>query len=126
MVKALSIRQPWAWLIVSGYKDVENRTWATTHRGLFLIHASGRPMTRSEEADLRLWCEEVGIDPPAFPLPTGGIVGRAVLDDCVTSDPEDSPWFEGPYGFLLGDTEPLPFFPCKGRLGFFDVDYPEF
>ena len=38
-MKAISIRQPWAWLIVHGYKDVENRTWATKHRGPILIHA---------------------------------------------------------------------------------------
>lgn len=38
-MKALSILQPWAWLIVEGYKDVENRTWKTGFRGKFLIHA---------------------------------------------------------------------------------------
>lgn len=26
-MKALSIRQPWAWLIANGHKDIENRTW---------------------------------------------------------------------------------------------------
>jgi hypothetical protein len=30
---ALSVRQPWAWLIVNGYKDVENRSWTTHYRG---------------------------------------------------------------------------------------------
>ena len=39
-MKAISIRQPWAWLIVNGYKDVENRTWYTSHRGPLLICAS--------------------------------------------------------------------------------------
>ncbi|WP_245839042.1 ASCH domain-containing protein [Yersinia kristensenii] len=39
-MKALSIRQPWAWLIVNGYKDIENRTWNTKCRGPVLIHAS--------------------------------------------------------------------------------------
>ena len=37
-MKAISIRQPWAWLIVHGYQDVENRTWSTKHRGPILIH----------------------------------------------------------------------------------------
>ena len=36
-IPALSIQQPWAWFIVNGYKDVENRTWSTKFRG--------RPMT---------------------------------------------------------------------------------
>ncbi len=37
---ALSIRQPWAWLIINGYKDIENRSWPTNYRGTFFIHAS--------------------------------------------------------------------------------------
>ena len=39
-MKVLSIRQPWAWLIMTGLKDVENRTWNTDFRGQFAIHAS--------------------------------------------------------------------------------------
>jgi hypothetical protein len=38
-MKALSIQQPWAWLIVNGYKDIENRSWFTKGRGKFLLHA---------------------------------------------------------------------------------------
>jgi len=32
-MKALSILQPWAWLVVNGHKDIENRTWGTGFRG---------------------------------------------------------------------------------------------
>lgn len=39
-MKAISIRQPWAWLIVNGFKDIENRSWRTKYRGPVLIHAS--------------------------------------------------------------------------------------
>jgi hypothetical protein len=39
---ALSVRQPWAWAIVSGYKDVENRSWPTNYRGTLFIHAGQR------------------------------------------------------------------------------------
>jgi hypothetical protein len=46
-MKALSIRQPWAWLIVNGYKDIENRSWATKFRGPVLIHAA-KGMTGAE------------------------------------------------------------------------------
>jgi len=51
----LSVRQPWAWLIVNGHKDVENRTWSTQHRGDILIHASaGRLDTwPAQSADAR-------------------------------------------------------------------------
>jgi hypothetical protein len=44
---ALSIRQPWAWLILHAGKDIENRDWPTKYRGPFLIHAS-KGMTRDE------------------------------------------------------------------------------
>jgi hypothetical protein len=40
-IKALSIRQPWAWLIVQGDKDIENRS--TTYRRRVLIHAGKQP-----------------------------------------------------------------------------------
>ena len=46
-MKALSIRQPWATLILHGQKDIENRSWATRQRGQVLIHAS-KGMTRDE------------------------------------------------------------------------------
>lgn len=42
-MKALTVKQPWASLIMSGEKDVENRSWATRHRGLIAIHSSARP-----------------------------------------------------------------------------------
>ena len=38
-MKALSIQQPWAFLIVNGLKDIENRDWSTTFRGLIYVHA---------------------------------------------------------------------------------------
>jgi ASCH domain len=37
--RLLTIRQPWAWAIIYGGKDVENRSWLTKHRGPLLIHA---------------------------------------------------------------------------------------
>lgn len=42
-MKALTVRQPWAWALVMGYKGVENRTTLWKHRGLLLVHASGTP-----------------------------------------------------------------------------------
>ena len=39
-MKALSLRQPWAWAVVEAGKDVENRRWNTKFRGDFLIHAA--------------------------------------------------------------------------------------
>lgn len=41
-MKALSLRQPWAWLVAAGYKTIETRTWSSKYRGPLLIHASGK------------------------------------------------------------------------------------
>lgn len=50
-------------------------------------------------------------------LETGGIVGMAEITDCVNKS--KSPWFFGPYGFTLTNAKSLPFYPCKGKMGFF-------
>lgn len=110
---ALSIRQPWAWLIVNGWKDVENRTWPTKFRGEFLVHA-GQKIDIVSLAFLKA-------EHPEIPFPrnfeVGGIVGQARLVDCVTTHP--SPWFGGPYGFVLANVNPLPLVVGSGRLKFF-------
>lgn len=121
-MKALSIRQPWAWLILNAGKDIENRDWPTSVRGRFLIHAS-KGMTRDEYEDgedtLRVIDKRIEL-PPFEALERGGIVGSAVLTDCVQKSP--SLWFFGRYGFELRDVLPLPFRPYRGQLGFFEVD----
>lgn len=128
-MKALSIRQPWAWAIIHAGKDIENRTWFTKYRGPVLIHAA-KGMTIREYVDFKnsLWngapyTEAVlraGDLPPEKDLLRGGIVGKARIVDCVTR--HSSPWFFGRFGFVLADVEPLPFTPLRGALGFFDID----
>lgn len=56
-------------------------------------------------------------------LQLGGIIGAAHLSQCITTS--DSPWFTGEYGFILHNPRPLPFFPCKGKLGFFHPDFDQ-
>src|SRR4051812_5208588 len=85
-LRVLSVRQPWAWLIVQGYKDIENRTWSTTYRGRLLIHAS----SKKPSLDLLL---QVKRDfklnlPECFDL--GGIVGFADVVDCGSSSGQSS------------------------------------
>lgn len=104
---ALSIRQPWCYFILRAGKDVENRTWPTNFRGPVLIHAS-----KTVDPDDR---DEVR----RLDLPLGGIVGVMTITDCVQES--DSEWFNGPYGFVIKDARPLPFRPCRGKLGFFRV-----
>lgn len=130
-MKTLSIRQPWAYLIVHAGKDVENREWLTRIRGPILIHA-GATMTRADYEACALFCSSLpdGTLPPDFHFPTreqlksqcGGIVGAAHIVDCVTDF--KSPWFCGPFGFVLKDAAELKFVPCKGMLGFFEHGLP--
>jgi hypothetical protein len=125
-MKALSIRQPWAWLIIHGGKDIENRTWKTNVRGRILVHAA-KGMTH-DEYDAAMECAIFGgnLAPDALPnydqLQRGGIIGSVEIIDCVSAS--KSPWFFGRYGFVLRDSQPLPFHPCSGRLGFFEVQQP--
>lgn len=117
----LSIRQPWAWLIVHGFKDIENRSWWTAFRGTFLVHA-GKGMTIREYEEARVVAAGINpsIDvPDPKDLPRGGIVGEAESVNCVTVS--DSPWFFGPHGIVIFNARPLPFFPCRGALGFFNL-----
>lgn len=123
----ISIRQPWAWFIVNGWKPVENRTWPTRYRGPVLIHAA-KGMTREEYASAVLMAvSRCGVPSSVIPsfleLERGGIVGQARVVGCVNQS--DSPWFVGPYGHTLADASSLPFMPLKGRLSYFTVEASE-
>ena len=101
--RALTVRQPWASLIVEGRKDIENRSWPTSYRGRLLIHAGSQidPQTGWRAED----------------LPRGAIIGEVALVDVVTNS--RSRWaLPGQYHWVLRDARPLrrPI-PCAGRLG---------
>jgi hypothetical protein len=122
---ALSVRQPWAWMIIHADKDVENRDWPTKVRGRILIHAE-KTMTKKEwdhawwfsyDTNAPLKGAEAELTYENIQL--GGIIGSVEIYACVTHSP--SHWFMGKYGFLLRDPRPLPFTPWRGMLGFFDV-----
>lgn len=116
-VKVLVVRQPWAWLIVHGFKDIENRSWRTRYRGTLLIQASANLPSKDHLEEDRRWVKKRGVKLPEE-LEAGGIVGMVQLVDCVTSS--RSKWFEGPVGWVLSKPKTLPFMPLKGRLGLFD------
>ena len=40
-MKALTLRPQWAWFVVNGHKDIENRSWPTRLRGRIWVHALG-------------------------------------------------------------------------------------
>ena len=124
-MKAISIRQPWASLIVAGLKPVENRTQPRKYRGPLLIHASKKfddsfPISILTHA---AWISDSMKKTPSiirksYDL-TGGIVGSVNMVDCVTE--HDSIWFSGPYGWVFEDPKEMKFIEFKGAQSFFDV-----
>lgn len=124
--KAISIKQPWAWLIINGIKDVENRTWYSNHRGPLYIHAS----KNWDQDGYHFLLLKYGIyDSARLPAKKdyvfGSIIGTVNMVDCVSY--YQSVWFYGPYGFVFENPfsliEPMPF---KGRLGIFNVPSTRF
>jgi ASCH domain len=128
---ALSIKQPWAALLVRGLKTIEVRRWPTARRGRILIHAARVPDERPEA-----WAH---VQPELEPLAHryGGILGSAELSACVpyrsldtfVADHNyhlnDPGWFQPPvlYGFRFRDPEIVPFRPYSGWMRFFRVEW---
>ncbi len=143
-MRALSIRQPWASLIVDSTKRIENRSRRTHVRGAVLIHASQKLDWRELDSAASLSlsrkfgdaaprlpaiCKEGGwINADGSPVLHGGIIGVGVIYGCAdeaASFPRATrPWFVGPWGWYLSEVHPVPFLPCKGSLGFFEVTPP--
>jgi hypothetical protein len=119
-MKVLSLKQPFAELIVSGKKKIELRNWNTTFRGEFLIHASLQPDKSAME---RFGFSEV---------PLGKIVGKAILVDVKKYSNEsehnadrnkhlaDTSW--GKFGFVLENAQRINPISAKGKLGFWNFD----
>jgi len=120
IVKALSVQQPWAWLIIHGGKDIANRTWATRHRGPLVIHAS-KKMTEISYDEAAQFAASLGVTvPPMGELQRGGIVG--MVDVFGMAYGPLSKWYFGPVGWQLKDPRPLQFREMSGQLGLFEVE----
>ena len=122
-MKALSIKQPWAYLICNGFKDVENRDWATQYRGPLLVHSS-KYTDDDSIAGAKAIMDRLDIPWPARAtvpqvMALGAIVGMVEIVDCVSES--DSPWFVGEYGFVLRNPRIIQPIPYKGRLGLYDI-----
>lgn len=135
---ALSVQQPWAWLIVNGHKDIENRTWKAERRGPILIHA-GKTVDGEAHQDLLAGLHPVTGEPVSEELRLaythaiiaaatdrasamlGGIVGVATITGRYNE--HSSPWFVGRFGYTLANARPLPFMPMVGKLSFFLAEY---
>lgn len=114
-IKALTLKQPWAWAVIQGYKDVENRSWSTSHRGLLLIHAGKQLDAAGFEFIWKLGLHR------ALPmdLPLGRLVGSVQLQDVVGG--YASKWASrGSWHWVL--TRPREFrtpVVCRGGQGLF-------
>lgn len=113
-LRALTVRQPWAWAIVHGGKDVENRTWPTSYRGRLIIHAGGKLET---EALAVVESRSDAAVPASDEFVRGAIIGTVELVDCVRDS--DSVWAQPDHWhWLLRQPRPLRTpYPCVGKLG---------
>ena len=127
-MKALSIRQPWAWAIIYAGKNVENRSWVTDYRGPLLIHASKRfdfdgfqwMHENAEDLGLKSAITHHHLIPLRHEFYKGGIIGKVYFKKLVRSK-SFSRWMFGPWGWLLENPESIPFIPYRGKLGLFDI-----
>lgn len=134
-MKALTIIQPFAELIIVGEKRVENRTWETRYRGPLAIHAgvSKRYMGSAVE----YWCNHYCVDPAA--LTFGAVIGTVELVDCIQYAPERcdqiaplgyewldfDPHVSGPWCWVLANPRRLPEpVAARGKLGLWNWQPP--
>jgi hypothetical protein len=118
-MKALSIKQPWVHAILREGKDIENRSWRSSHRGWIALHASLNPQKEGKFPR--------GIKYPDLDtLDYGAICGIVRVVDNVTKS--RSKWFNQPprgyinNGWVLADVKRLKRpIPCKGSLGLWKV-----
>lgn len=126
-MKVLTIKQPWATLIMQGNKRFEFRSWKTKYRGDLLIHA-GKGIDKKSIERLKKYLPEQ--------LPSGKILGKVKLVDCIKCDEEFKNMclkenkdvyakssFDETYAWEIKDVEvfenPID---AKGKLSFWEYD----
>lgn len=136
-MKAITICQPYAHLIVIGKKWVENRTWPTSFRGQLLIHAGkSKDWLEADFSTMAGYPAKLQYGEPLQDMAFGAIVGVAEMTACLArktieayaaKDPRwkplaDHEHTEGPWCFVMRNVhrfaDPIPY---RGELGFFDV-----
>lgn len=135
-MKALTIRQPYAWAIAAGHKQVENRTRRTHHRGPLAVHV-GAQWHPAADADERVETAQRLHRNVLDPLWTANRAVIAVVDlvDCHRAsraccaawlDPDAARWGDpDTWHWVLASAKPLAApVPATGRLGLWDIDLP--
>ena len=117
-MKALTVRQPWAALLMAGIKDVENRSQPTSFRGRLAVHAALKFADPSPYLVLADVAAELELSKSAvLRLPRGVVLGSVELHDCRQDS--GSRWaLPGQWHWLVRDPRPLPEpVPARGQLG---------
>lgn len=128
-IRLCSVRQPWAWALVHGGKDVENRSWSTKYRGLLAIHAGLRDHGTLKHDNWREFeTQYFGRDVFAgytSDQPRGAIIGIVQLYGCEPGHLVDSIWRDNEPGWFAWKVRkpvaldtPIPF---KGQLGLREI-----
>ena len=104
-MKALSIKEPYANMILSGKKTIETRTWRTNYRGPLLICASAKPNI----------------------LNAGHAVAFVDLVDCRLMHKTDEVLacceiYPHAQAWILENVRPIKQFKVKGKLGIYEVE----
>jgi len=142
IAKAISIKQPWTYLIATGIKPIEKRTWKTKFRGRILLHAGAKPMRMYDPSDIftrEQWeslnnYQRICVRSQSGQNSNSAIIGSVEIVDCVQNHP--SIWAEKSeliidenkvcqlpkiYNWVLKD--PIlfekPVLNVKGKLSFF-------
>lgn len=112
-VKCLSVKQPWAGMIVIGVKTIEVRTWYTKYRGDLLIASSKRPANRGPSGMALALVELHQVVP--FDLDSTDMIRRAgfaPLSECFAWELRNIRKVHDP-------------FPVSGKLGIFNLQVDE-
>src|ERR1043165_2528646 len=136
-MKAITILQPWASLIVFGQKQIETRGWQTKRAGRLLIHAGKTFSPFAQELcttePFRSCLHVHGIKSPSDLAPMlGKIIGVVEVVDCIPTESLEESLSErerafgdyrpGCWGWLLKNPTPLATaLPQRGALGLFEV-----
>jgi hypothetical protein len=129
-VKALTVKQPWAWAIAAGYKTIENRATNWSYRGPLAIHAGARYSRRGWASPL-IQAAQRASTPEVAKLADirGAIIAVTQLTDVHPDTGCCRPWGESAYRdadgrtrtqlvhLVLADIAPVTPIDCPGKLG---------
>lgn len=125
-MKALTIKEPWATLIIDGYKEYEFRSWKTNYRGKILIHA-GKSLEKNQEKKFKEY---------NLKYSCGEIIGEADLVDCIRVTEEFDEYLKGINPIVYGNSGHVENYawklenikkydkkiPAKGHLGLWNYE----